>query len=565
MAIDENLIGEVRPSESAVDRLRKRNRIRPWESNLIGEQTKSKSESEGVGKPPPGQPTQRANEPEGKNPEVEPPGKGVPVGISPTGSATHEVQNPVGETTTAQETKTVSPLGNLPSGTPAQRVNHPLGAGDVRACGSVPQAFIETPTGLGTQRVNHPGGKLPSGSRAQGNTPTGSNAPEAGHPVGESTPLSEAAMYPTQGVSDPGGSSPSGQDSLEPRNEPMNGFDPTPFVPADKGAVFWREKGSGEIRIPHRLYEFAHRATSTRNELLVFDCLLRFSLGFHRSWCEAGYSFIAAWTGINDITNIKKSLRTLISAGIVVKAKEHNSASNCGSIYELPVVKGYLEYVAARKERLPGEKTEKEPLGVLPSGYPAPGSVAPPAGGQEAYRPVGDLPPKKENSNKRSKKTLSSELPPTLQTYIEQIKAPAKRDSELFFLAKLNEGHGFDEIAKAVQYVQQNGTLGNRDRCHSPLKYLAITISEVLAKVTEEERRFSPSGGTTTETERAEDTRGMQALHDFDTQLTDSERAKYLELAAQENSFKEFTPPPGVMRILAAARWKRELSEKLAG
>jgi hypothetical protein len=57
MAIDENLIGEVRPSESAVDRLRKRNRIRPWESGLIGAQAKPKSETEGVGNSPSGQNT----------------------------------------------------------------------------------------------------------------------------------------------------------------------------------------------------------------------------------------------------------------------------------------------------------------------------------------------------------------------------------------------------------------------------------------------------------------------------------------------------------------------------
>jgi hypothetical protein len=89
--------------------------------------------------------------------------------------------------------------------------------------------------------------------------------------------------------------------------------------------------------------------TTTRNELLVLNCLVRFSLGFHRDWCEAGYSFISSWTGISDIANVRKSVKSLIGLGIIRKAREHNCASNSGSIYEVPVVQAYLNYLKASK------------------------------------------------------------------------------------------------------------------------------------------------------------------------------------------------------------------------
>jgi hypothetical protein len=486
------------------------------------------------------------------------------VGETPTGSAAQEVASPLGKTTALE----ANPLGNSPSGSVTQRVSRPVGSKSDHAVTLNSEASPETPTGRDVQRVQDPGSKLPSGSVAQGMASTGQNGTEVRDPVGDTPPASvlssECQGHYTERVNDPVGNLPIGQDPPELRTPPMNGFDPTPFVPVDKGAVAWREKGSGELRIPHRLYEFAHRVTSTRNELLVFDCLLRFSLGFHRSWCEAGYSFIAAWTGINDITNIKKSLKTLIGAGIVVKAKEHNSASNCGSIYELPVVKGYLEYVATKKDRSRTVETEKYPVGELPTGRLTPGNVTPPAGGQETYGPVGDLPPKKENINKNSKKTLSQERSTDLDAYVDQIKPASKRESEIHFLGKLLSEYSSQDVAMALAYLQRFGVLGRKEECHSPLKYLGSAIEQVLPKAREyqvllnavrDDRSTAKGDKPSAESVSAENRLRTIALSAFETELPQAEQDRLLADITRENSVRGYAPPIGVLRGMAALKW----------
>jgi hypothetical protein len=115
------------------------------------------------------------------------------------------------------------------------------------------------------------------------------------------------------------------------------------FLPPGRGQVSWREKGPGSLHIPHQLFEFAQKATSSRNELLIFNCLIRFSLGFHRTSCEAGYSFIAQWTGIDDSANVRKSMKTLLAAGLIVKIREADSVRNIAAVYEIPVVRMFLD------------------------------------------------------------------------------------------------------------------------------------------------------------------------------------------------------------------------------
>jgi hypothetical protein len=165
MAINENVLGQVRPSESAVDRLRKRNRIRPWESGLVGAQTDPKSQPNGLGNPPPGQSTQGVDEPDGTR---------------PPGFHTSGVNNPV---------------SGSPSGPSAPEVNCPVGIESDRACADLSSLPKEAPTGHGTQRTRPPEGRSPSGSVAQVTKPTGQKTPEAINPLGE-LPKNTSTAFP---------------------------------------------------------------------------------------------------------------------------------------------------------------------------------------------------------------------------------------------------------------------------------------------------------------------------------------------------------------------------------
>lgn len=568
MAIDESLLGGVRPSESAVDRLRKRNRIRPWEGGLVGAQPKQQSDVAVTEDRPPGQGTQGVNQPEGETLDAISNHERRSRGGSTSGCSTHGANRPQGLIPSHEETR--YPEGKLPSGSRAPLVANPVGKSHFQAEADADHSTSTLPRSSDTLRVEHPVGKSPTGHQALVEKPSGSNSqgvtrPQGNAPVGVSPPF-EIPHSQAPRVKDPGGGSPSGQFSDETRI-PISGFDPTPFVPTEKGIITWREKGSGELRIPHRLYEYAHRVTSTRNELLVFDCLLRFSLGFHRSWCEAGYSFIAAWTGINDITNIKKSLRTLLGAGIVVKTKDHDSASNSGSIYEVPVVKAYLEYVASKKSALSSEQPAKSPLGGLPSGQANQRGITPGAGGQTTSGPVGELPPKKENSNKTPKKTLSQEAATELDDYIDQIKPASKRESEIFFLGRLLPEYPSQDVAMALGYVRAFGVLGSKQECHSPLKYLASAIEQVLPKAREYRellQRSSDAPNKTrsapNESETAEDHFRSTALAAFESEVPQEEQDRYLANVTRENSVMGYAPPISVLRGMAALKWFEERS-----
>lgn len=503
MALDEKHLADISPGDSAVDRLRKRNRrIRPWESSKIETPPVITSES-GEGKTLSGQDS--------------------PGGISPPGLNTQTVPRPLGDPSVRVPEESQDRGGETPRGSTA------LGASN--------------PEGVPTKGPDTPKSKYPYGRNTRrGQERRGQNYLRVEYPEGT----------PPSGQSTPGGESRERVLSVD----CDGGFDPRPFLTQAHREREWREKGYGEFRIPHRMFEFVQRVTTTRNELLTLNCLMRFSLGFHRSWCEAGYSFIAAWTGISDLTNVRKSVRSLLASGVIRKTREHNCAANEGSIYELPVVEAYLSYLKAKTA------PHDNPGGDSPSGSNTPRVNGPKGSGQNALGPTGEIPPKKENSNQNSKKTLSQNISQELASYIEQVKPAAKRESEVFFLQKLLEEYNQSEIEDSLNYVLNFGTLGNGGRCHSPLRYLSTAIEQVRLKVVKLHPTPLPksvAGDSEPGTEIRNETEGVEALRDFD-KLSLSQQETFLSEAARTNSSAGFSPPPIVLRKLAALAWMRARS-----
>ena len=520
MAIDEKHLENLSPEDSAVERLQKRNRrIRPWESSLLESSSKA--------------PSYKSEKPSGQN----------------TQGARH-------------------PLNRVPSGQKAQRAKHPLGF--LQSC--MPEGAQnprgEKPSGSNTQRVNYPKGSFVREERQEPKRSTpGQNNPRVKYPVGES----------------PRGPS---TDSIDPHSsiDREGGFDPRPFLPEEKRSLVWCEKGHGELRIPHRLYEFLHRVTSTRNELLVLNCMVRFSLGFHREWCEAGYSFIASWTGISDITNVRKSIKSLVASGIIRKVREYNCASNAGSIYEIPVVKAYLNYLKASKggnsESGPGpaeqnsENNGNIPGGDSPSGQNTQGTKQQGACGHNTHTPLGKTPTKKENANQNLNKTLSVKVPEQFASYVEQVKPVTKREMEIFYLNKLLEEFSTEDVATALQYVLRFGVLGRGEKAHSPLRYLATAAKDVIAvakksasssaveiskpKLEGEAKDGTENGGT------KDADLCNKAIERFETDVCETERARYIAEFTHEQFPHGFLPPMEVITSLVASRWFRDQMAAIA-
>lgn len=316
---------------------------------------------------------------------------------------------------------------------------------------------------------------------------------------------------------------------------------------------------------PHRLFEFLHRATTTRNELLVLNCLVRFSLGFHRDWCEAGYSFISSWTGISDVANVRKSIKSLMALGLIRKTREHNCAANSGSIYEVPVVQAYLSYLKASKGGNgpsgagPGEQGAETPGGISTLGLDAQRAEHVGASGQETLSPVVAPPTKKENKKQKIKKPLSSELPEELQRQIEQTRPFNKRRKEEANLNRLLETYTASDIVLALQFVKERGTLESGSACHSPFSYLGSAIEEVLRearRVTTSTAAASPVVSLPAYCHTTDSTAPWkEAVDAFQVELTESEQNLCIQSWITEQGNSSILPSTTILRRLAAMKW----------
>jgi hypothetical protein len=550
MAIDEKALGDLVPQDSAVDRLKRRNRrIRPWESSLVD----SPPESSQVDLPS-GQKAQGVNQPEGNK---------APLVVLPSGGDTEWVTCPGGEVPDPLLKTEEQPVGITPPGLCTDGVSNPEDARPNGYTGESDAApLVNSPTVFPNQGAPDPEDSFLTSIAGTTQSPTGQITQSVFQPPKRRASSKVDPHRSKPSTSYPGGTPPTGQNEERPGSvDEDGGFDPRPFVPARSSGFEWREKGFGELRIPHRLCEYLNRVTTTRNELLVLSCLVRFSLGFHRPWCEAGYSFIMAWTGISDISNVRKSIRSLSDQGIIRKTREHDSIANVGTIYEVPVVLAYLNYLkASRTAQTTPELNSQTPVGETPSGSVAPRMKNGDASGQLTHGPGGETTTKKENLNQNSKKTLFSIGSPILSAYVEQTLAPQKRESELFFLRSLLQNYKTEEVEKALQYVLKNGTLSKREPCHSPMKYLATAMDQVNSLVRHMELKATEALKVQNayQVESSVRPNYEHLIREFEATLSAEEQRDYETRIAEESTHNGFKPPAHVIRACAAARWKEE-------
>jgi hypothetical protein len=527
MAIDEKLISDVAPSGSAVDRLKSRNRrIRPWESlSLVNEVP--------------------------KNTGGGPPGSQIPGSPPSLAETSRTVEAPVSE----------------PRDEPARGSDNPgiIYPGDQSAGGAAnnPAQKASTPPGL-----KNPG--IPHDSKISITPSPIENVSSPGHAVpGDFMPPGVANAPPVSDPPDnesPGGVAPGTsypRDRL--RTDPAAQTNPREFnfkafVPNDCSAMKWTERGEGELRIPHRLLEYAVKVTKNRNDLLILLCLIRFTLGFRRRECEAGHQFICAWTGITDANNVRKSLRTLIDSGLVVKSQEADFVANRGAVYQVPVVSAYQDFLAVREAGKNAVKTE------LSCDQKSRGQVDPGVANLEAPRqntpgPGGAKSPKKVRS-KENLNSLSGESSGELLSYLSEIKAPAKRESETDSLWELLNSYSPSETWMALQYVKKFGILGSKEPVHSPLRYLCTAMENVLPKAREYDAVQKRALATMAEMPcaspldvAAKEQERITALKFFETELSQSDQERLLEEMIRENSVKGYCPPATVLRNWAAMRW----------
>jgi hypothetical protein len=155
-------------------------------------------------------------------------------------------------------------------------------------------------------------------------------------------------------------------------------------------------------------------------------------------------------------------------------------------------------------------------------------------------------------------KKLSQEGAETLYGRIETMRAPEKQKSERDALIHLLETHQPSELETALAYVERYGTLSG-EKCHSPFRYLLVAVDDVLRTCGRTGFAFTKpdvrlvEGTSQSPDQEAEEKRN--ALAAFQSDLTEDERAKFIEAYIAKEFSWGFKPSADLVLRLAAVHW----------
>ncbi len=361
-------------------------------------------------------------------------------------------------------------------------------------------------------------------------------------------PFRRKKVVPTQELPTPIQSdSISSQESYE--TPVPSGFDLRPFLPQGESIEF-EEVSEGTYQVPHRLFEFCIKVADTKIELKVLLCLMRFSLGFHRSQCEAGLSFVSRWTGL-DRRNVHKAIESLLGKKLIIRVTLGKHFDQ-GSIYEIPVVRAYLDYTSQRRTSTPKtpitqeSPTEEKMNSLLLKQHQY--------CSQNNNSTVVESPPKKDNPKKTKNINHTHSKNEFLDQYFQSIKQNTKRKKEWECFQELKEDHySLEEISEAVDLLVTDGIPQEKSdlpaskiSCHFPMAFLLTRMDWVLGFVParreklrkREERKNLESERKTREQQEAdlEENQYVQDMLAFNQAFpTETEKARCYREFAQKH------------------------------
>jgi hypothetical protein len=179
--------------------------------------------------------------------------------------------------------------------------------------------------------------------------------------------------------------------------------------------VYLLETGKGVHHVPHKIFEFIFKAATSKVEILVFGCLVRYTLGFHRSQCEASLTFISEWTGL-AVPGVRRGLDGLIEKRLI-KLISIGNCTRVSSIYEQSTI---------------------VKLGI-----------------------------KKETINKNLNKTLSlGEHSKYIENYFFNIRSQSKKQREMKHFESFKNSYSLEDISDAVKVLIEKGVPGSWEPCH---------------------------------------------------------------------------------------------------
>ena len=236
---------------------------------------------------------------------------------------------------------------------------------------------------------------------------------------------------------------------------------------------------NGDFLIPHELYQGIVMNLRRVHDRDVFCCLLRWSLGFHRDWCEAGLGYICKWTKIADKSNVSKALKRLTERGYIEIVQEPDYKGNRGTVYRLPLASNYLikkgkpsqPFVHSKQSQKVQDLSTPPVVGHTTGGKENPGSNQQPTGSAVNYPRVVDQTTNKETPKdiQRNSHSRSSDV---IEAYFSSIEAGGQRESERDFFEKLlGDGKTLELLEIACSDLTRNG-IKPGEPCRKPMKFL---------------------------------------------------------------------------------------------
>lgn len=296
------------------------------------------------------------------------------------------------------------------------------------------------------------------------------------------------------------------------------------------------------------------------------DCFRLFLWMSSRGWrfqnsdgtLRASVGYIEDNTAMSHAT-ISRCLKTLRETALIELLETDYKRGNVWSISPLAFAGCAAGDVPPRFEGPQKEASRKEEVGT--------------SKGDRSHLNLREKAPQIEEhirSNNKSKK-LSQEGAEVLFERIEKIRAPEKQRTEREGLLQLLETHKCEEVTTALAYIEKYGTLSG-ESCHSPFRYLATAIDDVLETCLRKGIKPATSFVAVSKQEEAkaeEEARALEAkrkaaFERFERELSVAEQEQFVSsYVAKEFKFG-YQPSNSLAMRLAAVAWF-EQQEALTG
>jgi len=593
MAIDKRLLDDIAPSTSAVSRLKNRpRRIKPWESDILLRSPDEQSTSGTVSPPPSGGTTSPVSDSTNMVPHTESvlPTNDVPApnsvlstisevrpsSLSTTKSklASSLVPNTKSAESTASvlSTETAQPQNGAnycdqdvtevaSDCIPTRKTKSVPSTGSVLSAGSSPNTALAADSGIAPTTELEADTEL---EHQAGDRELLVHQRRGHHCTEPGVNTNVDVRYHSVASTD---AEPSYQTGTIQKSKRSIS---TSSTSAKRAQPYVISEAENFTRVPHAVTEALQREEFSSRQFRILVTILRETLGWGREYAELSAKDFAKKTGI-AASHIFITLRDLEDEGAIIRRVNGKNAKNSYALN-----RGFFAKYSTKRGSEGGPPTSTDPVpgteDVLGTDLVSELSPDPVSRTHHQFGAITSILSNQHHNTiligkKVSKKLKNSlhEIPEILRGLIESTRPAAKLESEKECAFELLAEYSAEDLAIAVNHLQQNGVLGTGEPCHSPFRYLMSAAEQVLAQVSRVQKKQAQVSPNVIMQSNDTAEPYEEAIPLFENRLSDDAKQQYIAKYIEVELPHGFLPPQGVLRKLAALRWYTEQRSVCAG